>query len=258
MLSQLDADEHADNNTGLSDDDALLLQTLHEQLTALRPPLSARLDDIVALCSMLKNAEHQLRTVLVHHPQAAGLMRLKRSLSVFAKQLDAALNAQHGPNRLDPASLSQVQIQTLCQGLAVCVPSEAGMLFHPDYRQQDSQCLQRVTDTLLKRAMALGLPDALQANGEVLDILNWLSRALKAGLLICSAAIDLCFEKSLVLILDWTGGDQCRQLLSDHNVGRCAVQCATVFNHTTLDLRAAAPEGLNEDTGETNGQRLQR
>lgn len=50
--------------------------------------------------------------------------------------------------------------------------------------------------------MALGLPDALQANGEVLDILNWLSRALKAGLLIPSAAIDWCFEKALVLILE--------------------------------------------------------
>jgi len=89
-------------------------------------------------------------------------------------------------NRLDPASLGQVQIQTLCQGLAVCVPSGAGMLFHPDYRQQDSLCLQRVTDALLQRAMALGLPDALQANGEVLDILNWLSRALKVGLLMPS------------------------------------------------------------------------
>ena len=258
LPNQLDAYEYDDGNAELSDDDALLLQTLHEQLTAIRPPLSARLDDIVALCAHLKNAEHQLRAMLLHHPQAAGLMRLKRSLSMLVKQLDAALNARQAPNRLDPASLSQAQIQTLCQGLAVCVPPEAGMLFHPDYRQQDALCLQRVTDALLQRAMALGLPDALQANGEVLDVLNWLSRALKAGLLVPSAAINLCFEKALVLILDWTGGDQCRQLLSDHNVGRCAVQCATVFNQTTLDLHAAAPEGLNDDTGETNGQRLQR
>jgi ankyrin repeat protein len=258
LPNKLDPHAFDDANADLFDDDALLLQTLYEQLTALRPPLSARLDDIVDLCAALKNAEQRLRAMLVYHPQAAGLMRLKRSLSIFVKQIDAALGAQQGSNRLDPASLSQVQIQMLCQGLAVCVPPEAGMLFHPDCRQQDALCLQRVTDALLKRAMALGLPDALQANGEVLDILNWLSRALKAGLLIPSAAINLCFEKSLVLMLDWTGGDQCRQLLSDHNVGRCAVQCATVFNQTTLDLHAAAPEGLNDDTSETNGQRLQR
>ena len=258
LLNQLDAYEYDDSNAELSDGDALLLQTLHEKLTALRPPLSARLDDIVDLFAALKDTEHQLRAMLVYHPQATGLMRLKHGLSIFVKQLDAALNVQQGPNRLDPASLSQLQIQTLCQGLAVCVPSEAGRLFHPDHRQQDGPCLQRVTDALLQRAMALGLPDALQANGEVLDILNWLSRALKAGLLVPSAAIDLCFERSLVLILDWTGGDQCRQLLSDHNVGRCAVQCATIFNQTTLNLHAAAPEGLNDDTGETNGQRLQR
>jgi hypothetical protein len=72
-----------------------------------------------------------------------------------------------------------------------------------------------------------------------------------------SAILDLCFEKSLVLIQQRTGGEQCRQLLSGHNLGRCAVQLSTILKHTTLDLSAAGPEAPTVQTN-TNGRRLQQ
>lgn len=248
------ASQSHDADAGLSNSDTLLLlQSLQSRLAALRPPLADRLDEHVDLFNALKMAEHELMSVLRYHQAAPSLMRLKRSLSMFISHFDAALR----PNAARPPSLSQAQIQTVCQGLTVCVPFGVAPLFHPAHAQQDRACLQSLTETLLARAIALGLPEAVQANGEVLDILNWLSRALKAGLLQPSAILDLCFEKSLALMQQWTGGDQCRQLLSDHNLGRCAVQLATIFNHTTLDLHAASPEGSRDAREETIAQRLQ-
>ncbi len=231
-----DSTSHShDAEAGLSNTDALLLQSLNSRLTALRPPLADRLDELVDLFNTLKMAEHELMSVLRYHQHAPSLMRLKRSLSMFIRHVDAALR----PEAARPLSPSQAQIQTVCQGLTVCVPFGVAPLFHPAHAREDKACLQRLTEKLLARAIALGMPEAVQANGEVLDILNWLSRALKAGLLEPSAILDLCFEKTLVLMQQWTGGDQCRQLLSDHNLGRCAVQLATILNHTTLDLHAA-------------------
>lgn len=241
-------------DAALCSSDALLLQSLHSRLTALGPSLADRLDAIVDLFDTLKMAEHELMRVARDHQAAPSLMRLQRSLSMFIVHFEAAL----GPNAARPLSLGQAQVQTVCQGLAVCVPFGVAPLFFPAHVKQDKACLQSLTETLLARAMALGLPEAVQANGEVLDILNWLSRALKAGLLRPSAILDLCFEKSLVLMQQWTGGDQCRRLLSDHNLGRCAVQLATIVNHTTLELHAAARERSAHASGDTNGGRLRR
>ena len=103
--------------------------------------------------------------------------------------------------------------------------------------------LQKLTDCLITRAMGCGLPEAFQANGEVLDILNWLSRALKADLLTSSEPIKRCYENSLLLMHEWTGGDQCWQLLTDHNLGRCAVQLSTIINDTGIDLFTAVHAG---------------
>jgi ankyrin repeat protein len=165
-----------------------------------------------------------------------------------------------------------VQIQIICQGLAVCAPSTSGLLFETE--KITVSALQSLTEALLTSAMAQGLPDAVQANGELLDILNWVSRGLKAELLTATDPINRCFEKSLVLLEEWTAGDQCYQLLTDHNLGRCAVQLSTIINFTKIDLlgsEAASLQDLesgaekkvktdNEGTAghePTNGERLQ-
>lgn len=234
-----------------------LLQTLHARLAALGPPLGGRLDDIVDLFASLKLVEQELKAVLVHHAPAPELARLRHSLSLFIGHVCTAVHATGAGSRIDPADLCQAQIQRLCQGLSTCVPPGAGRLLDPDLLRQDRTSLQGLTNMLLTRAMALGLPDAVQANGEVLDVLNWVSRGLKAGLLQASDAIDLCFEKSLALMEAWTGGDQCGKLLSDHNLGRCAVQLSTMLKHTTLDLDLGTG-GQDALAVQTNGRRLQR
>jgi ankyrin repeat protein len=113
-----------------------------------------------------------------------------------------------------------------------------------------------VTDRLVQQALKIGLPDAVQENGEVLGVLNWISRGLKSGLLTSSDNVNQLFQKSLPLIESWTGGDQCRQLLTDHNLGRCAVQINTLINHIKLDWQAKVSVGHGRI--ETYGELLQR
>lgn len=224
------------------------LRALRDQINAIKPPLGEKLDALVAIFASLKGDESEIRQVLTRYPHSDLLAQCQRSLTRLITWLAAAAKTSaptSGPAsnptcQLISASMTKEQIQTFCQGLAVCLPSTGEQLFKSDIKSQ----LQILTDTLLTNAMAQGLPEAVQANGEVLDILNWLSRGLKAGLLEATEPINLCFKESLVLFDDWTGGDQCHQLLSDHNLGRCAVQIATILSHTGIDLRAASPVKL--------------
>jgi hypothetical protein len=60
-----------DADNALSGSDALLLQSLHSRMTALRPPLADRLDELVDLFNALKMAEHELMSVLRYHQPRA-------------------------------------------------------------------------------------------------------------------------------------------------------------------------------------------
>lgn len=262
--SPLDAGWVFDESNGpsvLPHHEATLLESLRYQLNQIESPLDNQLDAIVHFFDSLKKSERDLKRILSTYPTPPALKQLQGRLSVFLVDFNIALQLQTSRPQLGPMHFTHEQIQTVCQGLAVCAPPTRGLLFNKQHATFTA--LQGLTDTLLTRAMALGLPEALQANGEVLDILNWLSRGLKAGVLAASEPIDRCFEKSLVLIADWTGGDQCHQLLTDHNLGRCAVQLATLINHTRIDLLAPSPNDLrNEESpttkeAPTNGELLQ-
>ncbi len=262
--SPLDAGWVFDESNGpsvLPHQEATLLESLRYQLNQIESPLNNQLDAIVHFFDSLKKSEKDLKRILSTYPTAPALKQLQGRLSVFLVDFNTALQLQASRPQLGPIHFTHEQIQTVCQGLAVCAPPTRGLLFNKQHAT--STALQGLTDTLLTRAMALGLPEALQANGEVLDILNWLSRGLKAGVLAASEPIDRCFEKSLVLIADWTGGDQCHQLLTDHNLGRCAVQLSTLIKHTRIDLLAPSPNDLrNEESpttkeAPTNGELLQ-
>ena len=249
----------------LSSEQAQLLITLRGQINAIRPPLTKQLDAIVAVFASLKESEHDLKELLRFFPADPALEKCRSSLSRIIGDLNAALGSDGTAGRIDPGLLTNGQIQVLCQGMAAGIPPTGSLLF---YKNHDTHAvLRNLTDILLTRAMAQGLPEAVQANGEVLDILNWLSRGLKAGLLVASGPIDRCFGKALLLIHEWTGGDQCGQLLTDHNLGRCAVQLATIINHTGIDLLVPAcnSAGLSEPSGQaqqtqsqTMGALLQR
>ena len=262
----------SDEIAGLPEHYAQLLRALRGQIDDIKPPLGQQLGAIVAVFATLKKNENDIKNLLRYYPNAPELAQCKNSLSRLISHFQIALAASGPSTRLDPQSFTNGQIQIICQGLAVCAPSTGGLLFETE--KITVSALQSLTEALLTSAMAQGLPDALQANGEVLDILNWVSRGLKAELLTATDPINRCFEKSLVLIEEWTAGDQCYQLLTDHNLGRCTVQLSTIINFTNIDLLGSEAASLQEGesgaekkvkTGNegtdgherTNGERLQ-
>ncbi len=262
----------SDEIAGLPEHYAQPLRALRGHIDGIKPPLGQQLGAIVAVFATLKKNENDIKNLLRYYPNAPELAQCKNSLSRLISHFHTAFAASGPSTRLDPQSFTNVQIQIICQGLAVCTPSTSGLLFETE--KITVSALQSLTEALLTSAMAQGLPDAVQANGELLDILNWVSRGLKAELLTATDPINRCFEKSLVLLEEWTAGDQCYQLLTDHNLGRCAVQLSTIINFTKIDLlgsEAASLQDLesgaekkvktaNEGTAghePTNGERLQ-
>lgn len=242
--------DEADEALPLPVEDAQAIHALLYQLTALKPPLANKLGAIDHLCQAMKGSNADtgesdalITRLLRDYPEAVEVRQLRSKFSAFLQDFHAALQSTHSQRQIKPESLTQQQIQHLCQALSVCLPASGQRLFEPDYVQQDSRVLQGITDVLLTQATALGLPEAVQANGEVLDILNWVSRGLKAGLLMRSEPIRQCSQEALPLFESWVGGDQCRQLLSEHNLGRCAVQIGTIQQYQLIDLDPAQPEG---------------
>lgn len=242
-----------------------LLSALRGQIDAISPPYADRVDALVAVFKTLKDGEVELWHSLKHYPGHPAVTRcesgLNRLLGHFASMLQASTNA--GMTR--QASLELAQIQTICQGLAVCVPSSGSLLVRDD--DESCKALQCLTHSLLAQAMGSGLIDVARANGELLDILNWLSRGLKAGLLTADTPIRQCFEHALLPIHDWTGGSQSPGVLTDHNLGRCAVQISTILCRTGTDFAAPFRPGVAgepETSGQsqkallTNGQQIQR
>lgn len=229
------------------------VNTLCDQLDQLTWPLTHRLADILTLFGSLKGLEHTLTNLLHQHSGHPKVHSLSEKLSHFIDRFVQALDSIDATTRIDLSELSNEHIQTCCQGLAACAPASAAALWHT---RRDKQQVQHLTDRLLQQAITNGLPDAVQANGEVLCILNWASRGLKSGVLMASPTVTELFQKALPLIAAWTSGDQSRQLLSTHNLGRCAVQVTTLINHIGLDWNAKLSSVPSNQ--ETLGDLLQR
>ena len=242
-----------------------LLTALRGQIDAISPPYTGRVDALVAVFKTLKDGETEIWHSLKHYPDHPAVTRCKGSLHRLLGHFASTLQASTNGGITGKASLEPAQIQTICQGLAVCVPSSGSLLVRDDH--ESCKALQCLTHSLLAQAMASGLIDVARANGELLDVLNWLSRGLKAGLLTAGIPIRQCFEHSLLPIHDWTGGNQSRGVLTDHNLGRCAVQISTVLCLTGIDFAApfrpgvAGTPAMSEQAQRavlTNGQQVQR
>ncbi len=233
-----------------------LISSLRYGLGQLRPPLTNELGAIVALFDSLKHNEADLITLLEQSFDSSAVAALRSDLIRFLGDFAKALQSTDNSTTLAIDTFQPADIQSICRGLAVCVPSAAPSLFGVSRQVSLSASVQTITHQLLNRALTLGLPDAVSANDELLGILNWVSRGLKAGLLVNSTEITTLFRQSLVLIADWTSGNQAKSLLSNHNLGRCAVQIATVINYIPLDPQEKLSDSPTEQ--ETWSDLLQR
>ena len=220
---------------------ARLLTVLRGQVDAITSMPTRQLSAIVAVFACMTESECELRDLLKYYPKHPDLVSCKKSLARLLDYLDVALDAAGTPTGLGPKAFTSQQIRTLCNGLAACASVPGSLLFLTD--EHSLATLGKLNDILLVRALKSGVLDAVQADGEVLDILKWLGRGLKADVLHASEPVKRYFETSLVLIHAWTASDQPRQLPTVYDLSRCAVQIATIITHDCIDLQAAPLDG---------------
>ncbi len=252
MLQRLDPA----NESPISSAQTQQLKVLINQLDQLQPPLSSKLTGILNLFNSLKDSEGLLRTLLRDYPQQQDVIRLQSKLTSFVHHFGHALQTTNTHQQIPLNSLQHDDLQACFQGLSACLPVGCTPLFsrpaHP--QAQQPLPLQNLIDRLLNRALAVGLPDSVQANGELFDLLNTISRALKAEVLRPEETLCSLFRQSLLLMHDWLGGDQCQRLLSDHNLGRCAVQIATAIRQIPLNWRSALHDCGIEEKAQATAQ----
>lgn len=240
------------------------LMALRGQLHALHDLEHDRAPDaVIAFFDALKAAEKDniLPEVIRDYRHADELHGFVNALTLFLGRLEGALRDAQSPLHLSLADLPVGQLRTICLGLAVCANPLAAMPFSATRRkeamtsQRDdaSAALRGITDVLLKLVDQAGLPDASKSVSVALDIMNWLTRGLKAGLLGASPAMTKMAPRFVEAFLTWStppvpalsadaavtlGGPPAKAApqfhREPHQIGKCAAQVNPILQFQLL------------------------
>ena len=218
---------------------AQAIRVLNEQLQSLRATSPLDLKQALQFFDAVKASEQELNAILHDDPQNRALRSLADGLYAVLPLLSIQLRADGS------ASLDIYAIHTLCLGLSACVAPTMGAMFDKKRQQELKPDLQEMTNALMERACEAGLPAVTASIGVVLNILNWASRALKAGYIEASPAIKVAFGAALTVFEEWLAGTPGSCSLTTHQLGKCAVQINTIlrFELFRLDASPAAEAG---------------
>jgi hypothetical protein len=221
------------------------IETLRGQLdaliTALHPPSPLTQNDakkIVAFLHALKQSERRVNPT--------ELKSLALRLTVFLKNFCETLDQTRQAASPLPFDLEDIRIIFL--GLTKCAPVGPfrGLFAGLDNRTDFRKSLQGITHTLLTHAMDnAGWTEDAEGGGRIIDMVNWLSRGLKFGLLRTSDPICLAYQHALILFDNWFGGDQTQGCLDMRQRGKCAVQLDMMLTakFKLIDLAAQSLSG---------------
>jgi serine/threonine-protein phosphatase 6 regulatory ankyrin repeat subunit B len=239
--------ESASRDGDLSLDECIsAIARLSEALEARNRATLPDLGQDIAVFADLKKFQAEIETALWLDRDAPALWDLRAALRPFLLRLATDFAK---PDKRDKTaedlmhSLDQDVVRTLCNGLAVCASSWAGLLFGESDLETLRPALQLLTDRLLERVIEIGFPEEVGANGTTLDILNWVSRALKNDMVKAGKEIRDAFTLALPLLKDWIGVDRDDAAsaakvpyLSAYQLGKCAVQIDTMLKFSLIEL----------------------
>ena len=214
----------------LPDDDTPAINALNDQLRSLRATNSLDLGRALQFFDAVKTSEQTLKALLRDDPYSAVLRRLADGLYFILPRLRLLLCGDGS------ASLGIDAIHTLCLGLSTCVAPALGAMFDNKRKQALKPDLQMITDVLMERACKAGMPTAIASIGIVLGILNWTSRALKAGCITVSKPVETVFGHALIVFEQSLAGKPGACELTAHQLGKCAVQINAIFKFNLIRL----------------------
>lgn len=201
----------------------------------------ADLADAAHLMESLKSHQDELRCLKQANDQAT-IIRLGSAVT----DLIVHCAAQEQQSQQTVAQLSLASLHTLCNGLSVCVGSSTGeSIFSDSHRATLMAPLRTLNRHLMEHANALELGSNELKNGLLLDVLNWLTRGLNAGLLaadeqglrrLFSDALDAMAEFTTTTGAPRSGAGQ----LNSRQLAKALVQIKTIWRHQLVTLDESA------------------
>lgn len=214
----------------------------------------------------MKTAEKTgaLPELIRQHRNAPELSRLTNALTLFLGQLNQALNPREKSSAVNAAAWSVEELRTIFLGLATCANPLCGLIFTNDQLKEVHPPLQGITDSLMRLAIAKNLRETADSASVWLDIMNWLSRAMKSGLITASANIKAFAPGFVQALLEWSAPNveaiatQGKSITSPgtttptgttrnkdpHQIGKCAVQVYPIYRFKLLGPERAGYENL--------------
>ena len=207
-------------------------------------------DSLITLFDDIKKYQKQGNPSCIREEMPELFAGLSKSVSVLLKKINNDIQSDKPVIN----SLNAEDIHTVFNGLSAIVGEFAGesLLSKSDFKKTKNH-LRNITEHLMEQATEKRFIQTQWDSASLINLLNWLSRGLKQGILSAhSATLKTSFTQALILMKDWApvagetvGATTLKAPLDTRQLGKCMVQVATAlkFDLVTED----APDNLLRD-----------
>ena len=189
-------------------------------------------DQLVTLFSLIKKAQKNNTFTLLRRESPSTLTTLGTRIASLLIRLSSEIDS----GKFDISPLNAEDIHHVCNALAAVVGDGPGQSI---FLKQDLKRLhiplQSITDAMLRHATDKKFIEKCWDNTQLLNVLNWISRGLKQGVLSeKNDNVRRCFASSLELMQGWipvggetTGPATHAARLDSRQLSKCMVQINT-------------------------------
>lgn len=212
------------------------LKALTGQITSLRSGTAGSLEPLLVLCTHLKESEDLLIQAqrLIHASKEVD--QLRQAVPIFFRYLADYLD-RHQDIRLSIDSL-----HTLCLGLGALAPAIAKPLLTPAQCRASQAVITRLSSALAGQLVSHFEHQVLDA-GNLLNCLNWFSRAIKAELLPQQTPVAThLFQTALTQLEHWSASSH-TTCLSSRQLAKAMVQLNTMVSKNLINIDGTALAG---------------
>ncbi len=220
------------------------INRIKQKIQSIRNNNDFDIEGLIDLFDQIKVAQKQGDLSCIRQYEPALLAGLSDPLSQLLKKIDGQLAA----DSTFVASFNAEDIHTVFNGFSVIIGESVSdsLLLKPHFNKvRDS--LRHITECLMEHAIEEGFLQKHWDSSSLLNVLNWLSRGLKQGLLSAkNSSIKGSFTQALMLMKDWSpsAGETVTATtlaapLDTRQLGKCMVQVGTALKFDLVTENAA-------------------
>ena len=217
------------------------VRSIRDRLLSISADQELDIDLLIRLFVDLKQAEKRGDIGYLRTHSSATLDALSSSLFNFLRRFSADIEA----DKFSIASLNADDVHLLFNGLSV-INGESlsnSLLSKSDF-YKSRPLLRSVTESLLSHASEVKMFEKSWDSSLLINVLNWLSRCLKQGILPADSHIlRQTYEKALQIMHTWVAGDGEQAgpstlvaSLDTRQIGKCMVQISTAMKYSLINI----------------------